>query len=113
PRWIHASNSATSIWHPDTVFNMVRLGNIIYGLNPSGHTLELPFEVKPALSLVSEIVHVKKVEAGSHIGYGATYTSSEAEWIATVPIGYADGMVRSLQGFHVLVDGKSCEIVGR
>ncbi|HEM5489650.1 alanine racemase [Streptococcus suis] len=113
PRWIHASNSATSIWHPDTVFNMVRLGNIIYGLNPSGHTLELPFEVKPALSLVSEIVHVKKVEAGSHIGYGATYTSSESEWIATVPIGYADGMVRSLQGFHVLVDGKSCEIVGR
>ncbi|HFR3775609.1 TPA: alanine racemase [Streptococcus suis] len=113
PRWIHASNSATSIWHPDTVFNMVRLGNIIYGLNPSGHNLELPFEVKPALSLVSEIVHVKKVEAGSHIGYGATYTSSESEWIATVPIGYADGMVRSLQGFHVLVDGKSCEIVGR
>ncbi|HFI0695359.1 TPA: alanine racemase [Streptococcus suis] len=113
PRWVHASNSATSIWHSETVFNMVRLGNIIYGMNPSGHTLELPFEVQPALSLISEIVHVKKIEAGSHIGYGATYTSSEPEWIATVPIGYADGMVRSLQGFHVLVDGHICEIVGR
>lgn len=113
PRWIHASNSATSIWHADTVFNMVRLGNIIYGMNPSGSVLDLPFPVEPALSLVSEIVHVKQVQTGTVIGYGATYTSSETEWIATVPIGYADGMVRNLQGFHVLVDGQSCEIVGR
>ncbi|HFI0253220.1 TPA: alanine racemase [Streptococcus suis] len=113
PRWIHASNSATSIWHADTVFNMVRLGNIIYGMNPSGTTLDLPFPVEPALSLVSEIVHVKQVQAGTVIGYGATYTSPEKEWIATIPIGYADGMMRSLQGFHVLVDGQACEIVGR
>lgn len=113
PRWIHASNSAASIWHADTVFNMVRLGNILYGMNPSGSTLNLPFTVKPALSLVSEIVHVKQVQAGSTIGYGATYVSSEAEWIGTVPIGYADGMVRSLQGFYVLVAGQPCEIVGR
>lgn len=113
PRWVHASNSATSIWHADTVFNMVRLGNIIYGMNPSGSVLDLPFPVEPALSLVSEIVHVKQVQVGTVIGYGATYTSPETEWIATVPIGYADGMVRSLQGFHVLVDGQACEIVGR
>ncbi|HFI0467342.1 TPA: alanine racemase [Streptococcus suis] len=113
PRWIHASNSATSIWHADTVFNMVRLGNIIYGMNPSGSVLDLPFSVEPALSLVSEIVHVKQVQAGTVIGYGATYTSSEKEWIATIPIGYADGMMRRLQGFHVLVDGQVCEIVGR
>ncbi|HEM3576925.1 TPA: alanine racemase [Streptococcus suis] len=113
PRWVHASNSATSIWHADTVFNMVRLGNIIYGMNPSGTTLDLPFPVEPALSLVSEIVHIKQVPSGTPIGYGATYTSSEEEWIATVPIGYADGMMRRLQGFHVLVDGQACEIVGR
>lgn len=113
PRWIHASNSAASIWHADTVFNMVRLGNILYGMNPSGSTLNLPFTVKPALSLVSEIVHVKQIQAGTSIGYGATYTSSEVEWIGTVPIGYADGMVRSLQGFYVLVAGQPCEIVGR
>lgn len=113
PRWIHASNSAASIWHRDTVFNMVRLGNILYGMNPSGSTLDLPFTAKPVLSVVSELVHVKQVQAGSTIGYGATYTSSEAEWIGTVPIGYADGMVRSLQGFHVLVAGQPCEIVGR
>lgn len=113
PRWIHACNSAASIWHTDTVFNMVRLGNILYGMNPSGSTLDLPYTVKPALSLVSELVHIKEVQAGTSIGYGATYVSSEAEWIGTVPIGYADGMVRSLQGFHVLVAGQPCEIVGR
>lgn len=113
PRWIHASNSATSIWHSSSVFNLIRLGNILYGLNPSGRLLEVPFDVKPALSLTSEIVHVKEVEAGTMIGYGATYRSCDPEWIATVPIGYADGVVRRLQGNSVLVDGHRCEIVGR
>lgn len=113
PRWVHASNSATSIWRHEGVFNMVRLGDILYGFNPSGHTLELPFEAQPALSLFSTLSHVKKVEAGVGIGYGTTYTSLQAEWIGTVPIGYADGLVRRLQGYHVLVDGQICEIIGR
>ncbi|MGZ7204967.1 alanine racemase, partial [Streptococcus pyogenes] len=63
PSLVHASNSATSIWHADTVFNMVRLGDILYGLNPSGRDLELPYNVKAALSLTSELVHVKELEA--------------------------------------------------
>ena len=113
PRWIHASNSATSIWHADTVFNMVRLGDVLYGLNPSGRTLDLPFKLQPALGLYSELVHVKQVEAGTFLGYGSTYQSSEIEWIGTIPVGYADGVVRRLQGFHVLVDGQYCEIIGR
>lgn len=113
PRWIHASNSAASIWHADTVFNMVRLGDVLYGLNPSGRTLDLPFKLQPALGLYSELVHVKQVEAGTFLGYGSTYQSSEIEWIGTIPVGYADGVVRRLQGFHVLVDGQYCEIIGR
>ena len=51
PRLVHASNSATSIWHAATVFNTVRLGVVIYGLNPSGSVLELPYNIQPALSL--------------------------------------------------------------
>ena len=113
PEQVHASNSATSIWHADTVFNMVRLGDILYGLNPSGRDLELPFPVKPALSLVSELVQTKRLDAGSPIGYGATYVSSKEEFIGTVPIGYADGFIRRMQDFHVLVDGEYCPIVGR
>ena len=113
PPLVHASNSATSLWHSETVLNAVRLGDIIYGLNPSGRVLELPYEFKPALSLVSELVHVKEVEAGADVGYGATYTSKSQEWIGTIPLGYADGWTRDMQGFDVLIDGQLCPIVGR
>ncbi|MGT2712453.1 alanine racemase [Streptococcus oriscaviae] len=113
PRLIHASNSATSVWHADTVFNMVRLGNVLYGLNPSGRELELPYPLKPVLSLTSELVHIKQLPKGANIGYGATYTSPSEEYIGTLPIGYADGLVRAMQGFSVLVDGQACPIVGR
>lgn len=113
PSLIHVSNSAASIWHADKTFNMVRLGNAIYGLNPSGRSLDLPFDLTPALSLTSELVQVKQVPAGSSIGYGETYHSANEEWIGTVPIGYADGLTRSMQGFSVLVDGQPCEIIGR
>lgn len=113
PRYVHISNSATALWHEDDLGNMVRYGVAMYGLNPSGHALPETYPLKPALELVSEIIHVKKAAAGSGIGYGKTYTTPDAEWIATVPIGYADGWLRKLQGFSVLVEGQYCEIVGR
>lgn len=113
PTIVHASNSATSIWHADTVFNAVRLGDVLYGLNPSGRDLEMPYTIQPALSLSSALVHVKQVPAGTKVGYGGTYASSQEEYIGTVPIGYADGFIRKMQGFSVLVDGQKCEIVGR
>ena len=113
PPIIHASNSATSLWHTNTVMNAVRLGDVIYGLNPSGRVLELPYGIKPALSLVSELVHVKEVEAGADIGYGATYTADEGQFIGTIPLGYADGWTRDMQGFDVLINGRRCPIVGR
>lgn len=113
PRWIHASNSATSIWHSETVFNMVRLGDILYGLNPSGRELALPYPIQPALSLYSELVQVKTLPAGSSVGYGATYVTEQEEYVGTIPIGYADGVIRAMQGFQVLVDGQLCPIIGR
>ena len=93
--------------------NAVRLGDVIYGLNPSGTVLELPYDIKPALSLVSELVHVKQLEVGADVGYGATYTSDSPQFIGTIPLGYADGWTRDMQGFNVLVDGNPCPIVGR
>ncbi|MGV3010574.1 alanine racemase [Streptococcus thoraltensis] len=113
PSVVHASNSATSIWHADTVFNAVRLGLVIYGLNPSGRALEIPYEIEPALHLESALIHVKKVPAGAAVGYGGTYHSETDEWIGTLPIGYADGWTRDMQNFNVLVDGKFCQIIGR
>ena len=113
PELIHASNSATTLWHAETIFNAVRMGDSMYGLNPSGQVLELPYELKPALTLETAIVHVKTVPAGACMGYGATYQADSEQVIATVPIGYADGWTRDMQNFSVLVDGQLCPIVGR
>ncbi|WEV44627.1 alanine racemase [Streptococcaceae bacterium ESL0687] len=113
PNFIHSSNSAASIWHEDTVRDIVRFGDAMYGLNPSGRALNLPFDLKPALSLESELTHVKHLPAGETVGYGATYTSDEDIFVGTLPIGYADGWTRDMQGFEVLVDGKRMPIIGR
>ncbi|KAF1305676.1 alanine racemase [Candidatus Enterococcus willemsii] len=112
PKYVHTSNSATTLWH-EGVGNMVRYGIALYGLNPSGNDLDVSYPLQPALSLESELIQVKKVAKGEGIGYGKTYVTPKEEWIGTVPIGYADGYVRKMQGFHVLVEGQYCEIVGR
>ena len=113
PKYIHVSNTATSLWHSACNGNMIRFGVGIYGMNPSGNAIKTPYNLKPALSLVSELSFSKLVPKGRSISYGATYTADSDQWIGTVPIGYADGYARCLQGFHVLIDGHYCEIVGR
>lgn len=114
PRYVHVSNSATSLWHAACNGNMIRFGVALYGLNPSGRGIpELPYPLQPALSLTSELTFVKQIHAGDAVSYGATYKAQGDEWIGTVPLGYADGWLRRLQGFHVLVNGVPCEIVGR
>ena len=113
PELVHASNSATTLWHAETIFNAVRMGDAMYGLNPSGEILDLPYDLIPALTLESALVHVKTVAAGACMGYGATYQANSEQVIATVPIGYADGWTRDMQNFSVLVDGQFCPIVGR
>lgn len=112
-KYVHCANSATSLWHLDCQSNMIRFGIALYGLNPSGTALTAPYELQPALTLQTEIVHIKKVPAGQSISYGATYTSSEPEIIATLPIGYADGWLRRMSGSSVIVAGQLCPIVGR
>lgn len=114
PRYVHSSNSATALWHNKKMIgNMIRYGVAMYGLNPAGKMLEEPYELQPALELVSELIQVKEMPKGEGIGYGKTYETNEKEWIGTIPIGYADGWLRKMQGFHLLVEGEYCEIVGR
>ncbi len=114
PEFIHTSNSAAALIHPETHHNAVRMGISMYGLTPS---LEiepvLPFRLKPAFSLHTKLVHVKKINKGERLSYGATYEAAEDEWIGTLPIGYADGWIRKLQGQEVLVEGSRVPIVGR
>lgn len=114
PRYVHVSNSATSLWHSECNGNMVRFGIALYGLNPSGTAIATtPYTLTPAASLRSQLVFVKQVPAGTAISYGATYKTSTSEWIGTVPIGYADGWLRRLSGMQVLINGQRCPIVGR
>lgn len=117
PPVIHCSNSAAALKYPAEkrhLFNMVRYGISMYGMSPSPEMAKkLPFELERVLSLHSRLTNVKKVEAGSAIGYGATYRAKKDEWIGTVPIGYADGWLRALSGSDVLIGGIRCPIVGR
>ncbi len=113
PRYVHVSNTATSLWHDACNGNMIRYGVGIYGLNPSGGTIESPYQLEPALRLTTQLAFVKHLAAGMSVSYGATYTAKQDEWVGTLPIGYADGYPRRMQGFYVLVDGQKCEIIGR
>lgn len=114
PAIVHAANSAALLRFPEAVFNMVRAGIALYGLAPSQEMKELlPFELKEALSLKSRLVHVKKLHAGESVSYGAVFTAEEDCWIGTLPIGYADGWIRKLQGRDILINGQRLQLVGR
>lgn len=114
PVIIHTGNSAAGIQYPEDMGHYTRFGVAIYGLYPSHKMKELNnIKLKQAFSLYSELIQVKQVAAGETISYGMTYKAEAAEWIGTIPIGYADGWRRDLQGFYVLVDGKRMPIVGR
>jgi alanine racemase len=114
PRYIHSSNSAATLSHPESHFNAVRAGIAMYGLSPSVEMKSiLPFPLEQVFSLHSRVVQVKELQAGEKVSYGATYETKRNEWIGTLPIGYADGWLRRLQGQEVLVEGKRAPIVGR
>lgn len=106
-RWIHCDNSEATLSFKDDLSNACRFGIGMYGISDTYKGL------KHAVSLWSEIFLVKQVPAGETIGYGATYRTEEPEWIATMPIGYADGLVRKNQGRTVYIDGEYAPIVGR
>lgn len=105
--WIHCDNSDATIFFKDPVSNACRVGISLYGISPYKDDL------KQAVSLYTAVSMTKEVPAGETIGYGATYCTQKDELIATLPIGYADGLIRANQGRKVYIDGQYCEIVGR
>lgn len=114
PVCVHIGNSAAAIRFPEKMQKFVRFGISLYGLYPSEAVREENrIALQPAFSLKCRLTHVKHMDPSESISYGATYTTETCEWIGTIPIGYADGWVRKLQGMDVLVDGKRMPIVGR
>lgn len=109
----HYANSAMGVWFKrQPVSSIERFGISMYGMHPKDERSSLPIDLQPALQLISEIVYVKQVEKGSKISYGATYQAQEDEWVATIPIGYADGWFRHYKDIPVLVEGHACPVLG-
>jgi alanine racemase len=118
PKWIHASNGAAAHALPGSTRhfeNMIRAGGVIYGLwrDVTDGTVA-PLDWRPVLSLHSRIIMLKTVPAGARLGYGGTFVTRRESTIATIPIGYEDGLRRSLSNRgSVLVRGRLAAIVGR
>ena len=109
----HCCNSAATIDF-DNHYDMVRMGISLYGLYPSDEVMTERVSLKPAMEVVSHIIHIKDVEPGVGIGYGHTYTTESTRRIATVCIGYADGFNRAFSNKgYVLIRGKKAPITGR
>ncbi|WP_394276023.1 alanine racemase [Luteococcus sp.] len=110
---VHAAPSGAILGHDLEGMTMVRPGIIAYGYYPdptSPHTIEL----QTVMGLTSRISFLKQVEAGQSVGYGRTWTAGESSWIATIPVGYADGYSRSNSNVgHALVGGRRCPVAGR
>ena len=101
-KYIHCCNSAAMTYHHDEKSNMGRLGITMYGCSPNG---EEETKFKQVMSLYTKVAMIKKIPAGDQVGYGLTYTAKEDEYIATLPIGYADGFIRKNQGRKVYING--------
>ncbi len=117
----HAACSAATILFPETYFDMVRVGIMIYGLWPSKETYlsciqrqRKPISLKPVLSWKTRIVQIKEVPEGAFIGYGCTYKTTRPTKVAILPVGYYDGYDRHLSNSsYVLVKGERAPVRGR
>ena len=106
----HAANSGAILNVPESYFDMVRPGIMLYGLYDSAHKIEL----RQSMTLKSKIVFIKELPAGKTVSYGRTFTTSRRTLVATVPIGYADGYNRLLSNRgQALVHGKRVPVIGR
>lgn len=113
PSIFHCANSASLMLYPDTHMNMVRAGIILYGLKPSSNINMNNFNVKPVMSLKTKIIHIKDINKGDSVSYGRKFIAHSKMRIATLPIGYADGYMRSLSNkAEVLVNGNRASVIG-
>ena len=113
PGTVHAANSAGTVLHPEAHFDMVRCGIAVYGLHPAETTRE-HVELEPAMSVRARIAHVKDVPMGEGVSYGFTWRAPAPTRVATIPLGYGDGLHRLLSDrMRVLIGGAHCPQIGR
>jgi alanine racemase len=118
PEWVHVSNSAALLARHDLPENLVRIGALLWGyylplIRPPGREPAGRPEFEPILTFKSRVVYLKDVPSGTPLSYGAAFHTRRPSRIATVPVGYADGLSRGLSNRgRALVNGHSARIVG-
>ncbi|MFD2422320.1 alanine racemase [Amycolatopsis pigmentata] len=106
----HIANSAATLTRPDLHFDLVRPGIATYGLNP----VPQPENLRPAMTFRSSVALTKRIEAGESVSYGHTWTAPRDTTLALVPVGYADGVPRTLSGrMSVWLGGSRRAVAGR
>lgn len=115
PELVHLQASAAALKYPDMPYNTVRVGMACFGLSPFADQTSADLGLRPAMTLRSEIVSLRDVVAGTGVSYGHNHVVQSDTTLGLVPIGYADGMPRALNGAGatVAVAGQHCPIVGR
>lgn len=105
----HASASLGAVKYPEFRFDMVRLGILLYGDLEENHNLNL----KQVLNVKSKIINIARIKKGESVGYGKNYIAKKNMTVATIPLGYADGIFRSIsKKGYVKVRNQFCKIVG-
>ncbi len=113
PRWIHAANSGAILSLPESYFNLVRAGVMIYGYYPSTEVVK-SIALQAAMRIVTRVLFIKRVPAGTFISYNRTFQTQRESVLATLPIGYADGFLRRFSNnMSVLIRGRKCPVLGR
>jgi alanine racemase len=115
PRFVHAANSAATYMHEASRYDLVRTGLVMYGIAPPGAPPGADDTgLTPVMSVRTELIALRDLPAGAPVGYDQTFRTARPSRIATVPMGYGDGLMRSASNRgQMLVRGQRCPIVGR
>lgn len=117
PPLVHANNSAALLHEPDTTFNLVRPGLLVYGIVPPGcrrQETSLRRRLRPALSFHARVSLVKEIPKGASLSYGRAFIAPRKLRVATITAGYGDGYLRAGSNrAEVLIRGRRCRVLGR
>ncbi len=114
PSIIHVSNTAAVIGFTELKQTMARIGIGLYGLAPSDEVDLLKDDLKAVMTIKTEVIYVKTINLGQTVSYGATFKATRKTTVATLPIGYADGLSRNLSNKGcVIVHGVKAPIIGK
>lgn len=110
---VHMANSGAIFRHKDAHYDMVRMGIVMFGMRPSDNPDYDKIDLKPVMSLKASIVRLRTIKKGETVGYSEQYTLRDSRKIATLPIGYADGLTAHIdESYKILFKGERYRLAG-